>query len=44
MEDLEAVIASLSTMEDGFKIVSSQEENTIDDDTPISSATRLENI
>ena len=44
MEDLEAVIASLSTMEDGFKIVSSQEESTIDDDTLISSATRLENI
>ena len=42
MENLEAVIALPATMEDGFKTVSSQEESTYGDDTPIFLATEDE--
>ena len=42
MEDMEAIIASPATMEDGFKTVSSQEENTDGDDTPTILATEDE--
>ena len=36
MEDLEVIIASLGTIEDGFKTVSSQEESLYGDDTSTS--------
>ena len=39
MEDFEGVIAWLVRMDDGFKIVSSQEESTYDDGKPTSLAT-----
>ena len=42
MEDLEAVIGSPVTLEDGFKTVSSQEKSTYDDDTPTSLVTEGE--
>ena len=39
MEDLEAVITSEATMQNGFKTVWSEEESTYADDTPTSLAT-----
>ena len=39
MEDLEAVITSEATMQNGFKTVSSEEESMYADDTPTSLAT-----